>query len=257
MPRDGRCGDRDPEPWLWRRLPTLQWSLKPAETPWFKPRSERAFLKRRAERMSRMLFEELAESSRTEPVRLARSTSHDPDNPTPQEAEDMQAYVSHIKAFMSQYQTKHSVEVLYLFEQFVGRDMSTDVDRDRWNFEHPTNHHGVAEIARKLGVWAKRAQGVIQAPSGRGVSPPESVGYAPICDPETARVYWPAAFRQTLLVEASVRTVELLQTADVLPFVVRLGVSTCSPRSRQPARSSVTWNMQSAGTRLSRRGSRT
>ena len=34
----------------------------------------------------------------------------------------------------------------------------------------------------------------------RGVSPSDPVGYAARRDLELARVYWPAAFRQTLLV---------------------------------------------------------
>ncbi len=34
----------------------------------------------------------------------------------------------------------------------------------------------------------------------RGVSRPDLVGYTPLRDPEIARVYWPAEFRQTLLV---------------------------------------------------------
>ena len=51
----------------------------------------------------------------------------------------------------------------------------------------------IALLARRHDSHAARRQPM------SGVSPPGWVGYAPLGDPDVARVYWPAEFRQSLL----------------------------------------------------------
>lgn len=123
-------------------------------------RIKRGELRQRAAALSTRIFEMLGESRRTEPTRRPYCVAPGWEEMSEEERsrlfwEEGQKSSQHATELMIRYNVECAAEALALHDEFQRLGI-TDGKHRNWLFEQPLNRSGLEEVARLLGVWARK-----------------------------------------------------------------------------------------------------